>query len=86
MILVDSSVWIDFFSGIENPQSNKLDSSLGVQPVAIGDLILAEVLQGFRSDKDFATAKSLFEDIVIFNMLGKKMTLKSAENFRLLRN
>jgi len=85
MILVDSSVWIDFFSGIENPQSNKLDSSLGVQPVAIGDLILAEVLQGFRSDKDFATAKSLFEDIVIFNMLGKKMTLKSAENFRLLR-
>ena len=85
MILVDSSVWIDFFSGIENPQSNKLDSCLGVRPVAIGDLILAEVLQGFGSDKEFATAKSLFDELVIFDMLGRKMALKSAVNFRFLR-
>lgn len=85
MILVDSSVWIDYFTGVDNAQSKKLDDSLGVQPVAIGDLILTEVLQGFRRDKDYETAKSLLSELVIFEMLGKAMALKSAENFRLLR-
>ena len=85
MMLVDSSVWIDYFTGVDNAQSKKLDESLGVQPVAIGDLILTEVLQGFRLDKDYETAKSLLSELVIFEMLGKAMALKSAENFRLLR-
>lgn len=85
MILVDSSVWIDYFTGVDNAQSKKLDDSLGVQPVAIGDLILTEVLQGFRRDKDYETAKSLLSELVIFEMLGKAMALKSAENFRFLR-
>jgi predicted nucleic acid-binding protein len=48
MILVDSSVWIDYFNGQETPQTHKLDTLLGVEPIGIGDLILAEVLQGFR--------------------------------------
>ena len=85
MILVDSSVWIDYFTGVDNAQSKKLNDSLGVLPVAIGDLILTEVLQGFRRDKDYETAKSLLSELVIFEMLGKAMALKSAENFRLLR-
>ena len=50
MIIVDSSVWIDYFNGRETPETNKLDTLLGVEPLAIGDLILTEVLQGFRSD------------------------------------
>ena len=58
MILVDSSVWIDYFTGLANKQTDTLDKILGVSPVAIGDLILAEVLQGFRSDKEYKTAKS----------------------------
>lgn len=86
MMLVDSSVWIDYFKGVDNAQSKKLNDSLGVQPVAIGDLILTEVLQGFRRDKDYETAKSLLSELVIFEMLGKAMALKSAENFRLLRS
>ena len=85
MILVDSSVWIDYFSGIESPQTNELDRSLGLQPVAIGDLILTEVLQGFRRDKDYATAKILFDNLVVFDLLGRNRALKSAENFRFLR-
>lgn len=85
MIVVDSSVWIDYFSGVKNKQSNKLDESLGLKPVAIGDLILTEVLQGFRHDKDYKAAKTLFEDVTIFDMLGKDMAVKSAENFRVLR-
>ncbi len=59
MIVVDSSVWIDYFNGKITPKTNWLDSALGNQPILIGDLILTEVLQGFQSDKDFNKAKSL---------------------------
>lgn len=85
MILVDSSVWIDYFSGTNNAQTNSLDKILGLTPIAVGDLILTEVLQGFRIDKDYHTAKALFEDIVVLEILGKRMAIKSAENFRTLR-
>ena len=85
MIIVDSSVWIDYFCGNENPQVDHLDGLLGVTPVAVGDLILAEVLQGFKSDKDFNIAKQLFEDVTVFEMLGEERVVKSAENFRYLR-
>lgn len=85
MILVDSSVWIDYFTGVESPQINKLDDCLGLRPVAIGDLILTEVLQGFRLDKEYETAKSLFDELVLFELLGQRMAIKSAENFRALR-
>ena len=85
MILVDSSVWIDFFNGVENPGSNKLDKILGLEEVAIGDLILTEVLQGFRDDKDFKLAKNVLTSLTIFDMLGAESAIKSANNFRKLR-
>ena len=85
MIVVDSSVWIDYFTGVQNKQSNLLDDTLGLNPVAIGDLILTEVLQGFRHDKDYRAARKLFEDVTIFDMLGKDRAIRSAENFRALR-
>ena len=85
MILVDSGVWIDYFTGIDNIQTATLDKTLGVQSVAAGDLILTEVLQGFRHDKDYRTAKTLFDNVTIFEMLGKDMAIRSAENFRTLR-
>jgi predicted nucleic acid-binding protein len=85
MIVVDSSVWIDYFSGVENTQTEKLDKILGLKPVAIGDLILTEVLQGFRHDRDYNTARDLFEDVTVFEMLGQTMAIKSADNFRAFR-
>ena len=85
MILVDSSVWIDYFSGADTPQTEKLENILGTKPVAIGDLILTEVMQGFRHDKDYKAARKLFEDVAIFEMLGIQMAIKSADNFRALR-
>ena len=85
MIVVDSSVWIDYFTGTKNKQTDTLDEILGVKPVAIGDLMLTEVLQGFRRDSDYKAARMLFEDITIFEMLGKDMAIESAENFRSLR-
>lgn len=85
MIIVDSSVWIDYFSGADTPQADKLDNVLGIKPVAIGDLILTEVLQGFRHDKDYKAARKIFEDVTSFDMLGRQMAIKSADNFRALR-
>lgn len=85
MVLVDSSVWIDFFNGIVNPESNKLNDVLGVEEVVIGDLILAEVLQGFRSDRDFEIAKDVLTSLTIHNLIGTEMALSSATNFRKLR-
>ena len=58
MILVDSSVWIDYFSGNDSAEADFLDHTLGNRAVAIGDLILTEVLQGFRHDKDYKVAKN----------------------------
>ncbi|MCG7868874.1 MAG: PIN domain nuclease [Candidatus Thiodiazotropha taylori] len=85
MIVVDSSVLIDFFSGDDTPEAENLDRTLGIKPVAIGDLILTEVLQGFRHDKDYKAARRVFDDVTIFDMLGVQMAIKSAENFRALR-
>lgn len=85
MILVDSSVWIDFFNGTVNPASDFLDAALGTRSIAVGDLILAEVLQGFRLDKDFATARSLLVEFQQLELLGSDRAIKAAEKFRKLR-
>lgn len=85
MILVDSSVWIDYFNGQSTLQVETLDDLLGVQPLAIGDLILAEVLQGFRQDSDYTAAKQLLTSLKVFNLLTPDLAIKSADNFRTLR-
>ncbi|WP_339866789.1 PIN domain nuclease [uncultured Algoriphagus sp.] len=85
MILVDSSVWIDYFNGQENVQTDFLDRSLGTEFICTGDLIMTEVLQGFSADKNFREAKAFFEDLHFFNLGGKEIAIASAENFRLLR-
>ncbi len=85
MIIVDSSVWIDYFNGKITPKTDWLDSALGNQSIFIGDLILTEVLQGFHSDKDFKKAKSLLLNFPVVEILGQEVALKSALNYRYLR-
>ena len=85
MILVDSSVWIDYFRGTATPQAEKLDLLLGNEPIATGDLILTEVLQGFVSDRDFNQAKKLMASLVIVDLAGQAMAIQAAKNFRVLR-
>ena len=85
MILVDSSVWIDYFNGQKTGQTDWLDSALGNVPIIMGDLILAEVLQGFQNEKDFKTARNLLLGIPFMPMLGKQLALESASNYRILR-
>lgn len=85
MILVDTSVWIDYFNGVRNTYTDWLDSALGDEPIIMGDLIITEVLQGFQNDRDFQVAQSLFENIPFMEMAGKELAVKSARNYRLLR-
>lgn len=84
-LFVDSSVWIDYFNGKETPQTDYLDKAIGEGIVVVGDLILAEVLQGFRLDKDFIAAKSALTSFPVFNMINQAMAIQSAANYRLLR-
>lgn len=85
LIIVDSSVWIDYFNGKKTPQTDWLDSALGNTPVIIGDLILTEVLQGFQNSKEFKVAKDLLLGMPFMPMVGRAIALKSAENYRSLR-
>jgi predicted nucleic acid-binding protein len=85
VILVDSSVWIDYFRGNATPQTDRLDSLLGSEPVAIGDLLLTEVLQGFASDKEFNQAKKLLTLLIVVDLGGQDIAIQAAKNFRALR-
>jgi len=85
MIFVDSTVIIDYLNGIDNWQVEKLDSILGKEVVVIGDFILTEVLQGFKSDSDYQKAKLILNEFPILNILGEEIAIKSADNFRFLR-
>jgi predicted nucleic acid-binding protein len=85
VILVDSSVWISFFNGEDIWQVRLLDSLLSEVPVVMGDLILTEVLQGFRSDKDFNAVKKSLDSLPFREMGGYKVALRSALNFRYLQ-
>ncbi|MHB8770140.1 MAG: type II toxin-antitoxin system VapC family toxin [Syntrophales bacterium] len=72
MILVDSSVWIDYFNGKKTAQTEWLDASLGNMPIIMGDLVLTEVLQGFQTDSDFKIARDLLSGIPFMSMGGRK--------------
>lgn len=85
MILVDSSVWIDYFNGAGTSEAEKLDLLLGVEPLAIGDLILAEVLQGFDKDRDFNNARNLLTSLTVVELGGRDIAIQAARNFRALR-
>ncbi len=85
MILVDSSVWIDYFNGQTTWQTNMLDNLLSNVPIIMGDLILTEILQGFRSDKDYKSAKSYLSILPFHEIGGYTVAVNSAQNYRILR-
>jgi predicted nucleic acid-binding protein len=85
LILVDSGVWVDYFRGTVTPQTEKLDSLLGQQPLAIGDLILTEVLQGFDDERDFNVARKMLTSLMVVELGGKEIAIQAAKNFRALR-
>lgn len=85
MMVVDTSVWIDYFNGVPTPQTETLHDQLGQRHIVIGDLILTEVLQGFHHQRHFDQARSLLQSFPIVAMLGEALALQSAEHYRVLR-
>ncbi|MBV8841925.1 MAG: PIN domain nuclease [Bryobacterales bacterium] len=85
MILVDSSVWIDYFNGAITDKTDKLDRLLAAEQLLIGDLIVTEVLQGFVSDSDFNRARELLKPVPIVSLGGEEIAVEAAKNFRKLR-
>ncbi len=85
MILVDSSVWIDFFNGKDSPQVEKLYQLLGNEIIATGDLIAVEVLQGFQKETHFQKAKEVLKEIPFYSLCNPELSINAAENYRTLR-
>ena len=85
MIVVDSSVWIDYFRGVDTREAMLLHGLLGVEPVVIGDLVLAEVLQGFRRERDLRRAEAALQTLIFRPMVGRAVAMASARNYRALR-
>lgn len=86
MILVDSSVWIDYFRGIQTQKTERLEQLLYGAEIAVGDLVIMEVLQGFVEEKAFEEAKRLFGKLAVIDIGGRAIAVQAATNFRYLRS
>lgn len=87
MILVDSSVWIDFFNGRDMPAVSRLVDLLedGSAPLAMADLVLFEVLRGFREEQDFNAARRSLSALPVVEIGGEEEALRAAQHYRALR-
>jgi len=85
MVLVDTSVWVDYFNGLETPRTDRLDQLLGSGRLLTGDLILAELLQGFAKDADYRTARRLLLELPCAELVGRDNALRAADYYRRLR-
>ena len=85
MILVDTSVWIDYFRGVRSPLTDTLDQLLGVDDVLIGDIILTELLQGFADERTFRLAQSRLAALTMIDIGGRDVVIEAALNYRRLR-
>jgi predicted nucleic acid-binding protein len=85
VILVDSSVWVDYLRGTSTPQADKLDALLGTVPLAVGDLILTEVLQGCGTDKEFNEVRRLLLNLTVVPLGGQDVAIEAARSHRRLR-
>lgn len=86
MIFVDSSVWIDYLRDLETAQTAKLDAVLGYTEVAIGDLVMAEVLRGADSETAFNETIQLFGRLDIVVVGGYQVAVEASRNYRKLRS
>ena len=85
MLIVDTTVWIDYLAGRRNPETDYLDRELPRQRLGLTDLILCEVLQGIRDDKSFARVLRDLRKFAVFETGGEELAIDAAKNFRLLR-
>ncbi|MRD46985.1 PIN domain nuclease [Caenimonas koreensis] len=88
MVVVDSGVWIDFFNGADTPQQSVLRQLLarGEAPLIVPDLVLYEVLRGFRHERDFLQAEKLMLSLTIESTGGQALAQRAAAHYRSLRS
>jgi predicted nucleic acid-binding protein len=87
VIVVDSSVWIDFFNGRTGAPIQRLSDLLvdGSAPLAMADLVLFEVLRGFRHEQDFQAARRTLAALPVLEIGGEAEALRAAQHYRALR-
>ena len=85
MLLVDSTIWIDYFNGLVSAETDYLDQVIGHESILVGDLILAEVLQGYRSEVDFEQARQALIRFDLVSLISPALAVQSARNYRYLR-
>lgn len=85
MVIVDTTVWIDYLGGVQNPETNWLNLELGRQRLGLTDLNLCEVLQGIRDDRSFTRVQRELSKFEIFEACGAELAVAAARNFQRLR-
>ena len=85
MILVDTSVWIDYLNGAQSKHTDALDAGIIDGTVAMGDLIFLEILQGIRDDRQYRKTRQTLMTLDLLELFGQGMPEKCADNYRALR-
>lgn len=85
MVIVDTTVWVDYFRGVDAPQTDWLDRRLGTQRLGLTDLNLCEVLQGVAGEDQAARVRRELLAFELFSTGGAELAVNAARNFRTLR-
>jgi predicted nucleic acid-binding protein len=85
MVIVDTTVWIDYLRGTENAETRWLDRELQRQRFGLTDLILCEVLQGIREQGVFTRVRTDLLRFQVFQTGGSELAVAAAQNYRDLR-
>jgi predicted nucleic acid-binding protein len=85
VVIVDTTVWVDYLRGAQTPQTEWLETELERQRLGLTDLILCEVLQGVRDDRQFAEVRHELSNFEVFTTGGTDLAIAAAQNYRRLR-
>ena len=86
MVIVDTTVWVDYFNGVHNPETDWLDTEMDRQRLGLTDIILCEVLQGMRNEVEATTIERLLRKLEVFDTGGAELASATARNYRTLRS
>lgn len=85
MVLVDTTVWVDYFNGVGTPHTDWLEREIDRQRLGLTDLILGEVLQGIRDERQASDIRQELLTFEVFTMGGVNLAVTAAQNYRTLR-
>ena len=86
MVIVDTTVWVDYFQGVENPETEWLNTEIDRQRLGLTDIILCEVLQGVRDDVVAREVERRLLNLEVFDTGGVAVAREAARNYRALRS